>query len=237
MDWVHYTNSIHAMNGIIKNGLLINPLERKLIQIFSTSEHFSEREPQQFGLTSLRKDNFLGSMKHIKQFGHFGIVFKAEWVKKENFKKVWYLKEGSTKHKKLKTFFDEAEKELIHCIKKHGSNDSFPDMAYTNKVIAGLLGAKKYSHFLSIYELLEPAKNSWQNEFRYVQSEPIYNQGTTREFIKKISKPGWSNILMTKKFNHSDVSHFVTQRKFVKTLKSSLPLEYQDKPVKWKAYI
>ena len=237
MDWVHYTNSVDAINGIIQNGLLVNPLERKLIHLFSNSPHFDEREPQQFGLTSLRKDSFIGSRKHIKQFGNLGIVFNNEWVEKEEFQKVWYLKENTRRHKKLKAFFDDAEKELIQCINKRPPNDSFPYMGYTNKEIAGLLGARKYCHFLSIYEYLEPAENQWQKEYRSVQKEPLYTSGSTGELVNSISKPGWNNMLMTKKFQPQDVSHFVTQRKFVKQLKESLPIEYKNKEVKWKIFI
>ena len=46
MDWVHYTNSVDAISGIIENGLLVNPLERKLIHLFSDSPHFDEGESQ-----------------------------------------------------------------------------------------------------------------------------------------------------------------------------------------------
>tara|TARA_B110001452_G_scaffold194689_1_gene164702 strand:+ start:185 stop:898 length:714 start_codon:yes stop_codon:yes gene_type:complete len=236
MDWVHYTNSVDAISGIIENGLLVNPLERKLIHLFSDSPHFDEREPQQFGLTSLRKDGFFGSRKHIKLFGNLGIVFNNDWVEKEEFQKVWYLKENSERHRKLKAFFGEAEKELIQCINKRPPNDSFPYMGYTNKSVASLLGAGKYCHFLSIYEYLEPAKNRWQKEYRSVQKEPLYNSGTTGGLVNSISKPGWNNMLMTKKFQPQDVSHFVTERKFVRKLKDSLPKEYQNKEVKWKIF-
>jgi RNA:NAD 2'-phosphotransferase (TPT1/KptA family) len=45
MKLVHYTNSTDAINGILKNGLLMNPLERKLIHLFSNSSLFQTREP------------------------------------------------------------------------------------------------------------------------------------------------------------------------------------------------
>jgi len=159
-----------------------------------------------------------------------------DWVEKEEFQKVLYLKENTRRHKKLKAFFDDAERELVQCINKRPPNDSFPYMAYTNKAVAGLLGAGKYCHFLSIYEYLEPAENRWQKEYRSVQKEPLYKTGSTGDLVKSISKPGWNNVLMTKKFQPQDVSHFVTQRKFVKQLKESLPIEYKDKEVEWKIF-
>jgi len=236
MDWVHYTNSTEAINGIIKNGLLINPLKRNLMHLFSNSEHFKDREPQQFGLTSLRKEGIIGSRRHIKHFGNLGIVFNSEWVINEGFKKVWYIKENTRRYKRLKAFFDIAEEELRHCINQRSPNDAFLNMAYTNKAVAGVLGAEKYYRFLSAYEYIEPAGNRWQNEYRFVQKDPFYTEENTTELIQSISSSGWCNDLMTKKFVPSDVSHFVTQRRYVDVFRNSLPEEYKDKEVKWKIY-
>ena len=236
MEYVHYTQSVSSVEGILANGLLINPLERKLIRLFSDSEYFADREPQQFGMVSLRKEGALGSRRHIKTFGKFGIVFEESWVKRKEFYPVMYLKEGSKAHRELKEFFDDAVAELKECIDRRPTNDAFPFMAYTNKNVAGLLGAKKHVRFLEVYEHLEPHVNRWQREYRAVQRDPLYTTGTTRELVESIRRPGWNKMLMTLKFNPDDVSHFVTTFSLKVSLAMQIPEAYRTKLVKWKIF-
>lgn len=236
MAFVHYTDSITAIQGILKNGLLLNPLKRNVIQLFSDSQHLSAREPQQFGMSSLRYEGFFGNRRHICCFGNYGVVFRKEWVFERQFKQVMYIKENSRFHRELKEFFDDAEKELTERIKQSPPNDAFPYMAYTNKNIASLLGASKYSRFLEIYEIMEPHKNRWQREWRAVQHIPLYNVGSTSEFVKSLSDGGWNNLIMTVKFMPEDVSHFVTTFSNRKHFRDSLPEDYKNKEVCWKIY-
>jgi len=237
MDFVHYTDSIVAIQGILKNGLLLNPLKRNVIQLFSNSQHLGAREPQQFGMSSLRCEGPLGLRRHICSFGKFGIVFRKEWICEREFRQVIYIKENSAFHRELKKFFDDAERELIERISQSPPNDAFPYMAYTNGNVASLLGASKYNEFLKIYEVLEPHKNKWQREWRAVQNIPLYNVGTTGEFVESLSTGGWNNIIMTIKVKAEDVSHFVTSFSNRKELREGLPKEYSNKEVRWKIYI
>ena len=106
MNFVHYTKEIEAVSGILENGLLLNPLPRKVMHLFSSSIKFKSREPQQFGLASLRGESILGSIRHLKRFGEFGIVFDPSWVRSKDFRKVIYIKEGTKTHYDLKKLFD-----------------------------------------------------------------------------------------------------------------------------------
>ena len=237
MDYVHYTNSTSSLNGILENGLLINPLKRNLIHLFSNSKHFKEREPQEFGMVSLRIENHEGSIKHINQFGAYGISFKDSWVISKQFKPVIYLRESSRQHIELLNIYKDAEEELIRCIEKRPKDDEFPNMAYTNKNVAGVIGAIKYVNFLNIYEMLEPHANGWQNEIRSIQKDPLYIDGNTEELVNNISQPGWCNMLMTLKFDINDVSHFITTDDLLNNIKSSLPNKYHDKNILCKKFV
>jgi len=184
----------------------------------------------------LRLEGILGDKRHKRAFGDFGIVFKGEWVYEKQFRPVVYVKEGSKLHMHLKLLFADAEKELIDIIKQRPPDDAFPYMSYTNRNVASQFGASKYCKFLSIYEMLEPGQNSWQREWRAVQKMPLYNEGSTQDFIKSISVPSWDNIVMTLKFKPENVSHFVAKLSNRIKLKACLPEEYKDKDVCWKMY-
>ena len=133
--------------------------------------------------------------------------------------------------------YRDAEEELKQCIDERPKGDGFPNKAYTNKNVAGILGAIKYVNFLNIYELLEPYKNGWQNEIRSIQKNPMYTDCSTVELIDNISKPGWFNTIMTLKFEDKDVSHFITTSELRTTLKKSLPDKYQGKQIICKNFV
>ena len=236
MNFVHYTKEIEAVSGIIENGLLLNPLPRKVMHLFSSSIKFESREPQQFGLASLRGESILGSRRHSKRFGEFGIVFDPSWVSSKHFRKVIYIKEGTKIHYDLKKLFDIAEAELITKLSKRSPDNVYFNMAWTNRNMALMHGASKYGEFLSLYEILEPHENKWQKEWRAVQSEPFYADGSTQDHVKNISRPGWNNIIMTMKFEPKDVLHFVTKPGNVTLLRKALPKEYGDKQVRCKFF-
>lgn len=236
MDFVHYTKKIEAILGILEHGLLLNPLPRKVMHLFSNSIKFENRDPQQFGLASLRREWIFGSRRHAKEFGKFGIVFDPSWVSNRKFRKVIYIKEDTKLHYDLKKLFEVAESELITKLSKRSPDNIYSNMAWTNKNMALMHGARKYGDFLSLYEILEPHGNKWQNEWRAVQNEPFYTDGSTEDHVKSISRPGWNNIIMTLKFEPKDVLHFVTKLGNVSLLKNALPKDYKDKEVRWKIF-
>lgn len=118
MDFVHYANEIWKVLGILENGLLLNPLPRKVMHLFSRSIRFESREPQQFGLASLRREWIFGSRRHAKKFGDFGIVFDPNWVRSKQFRKAIYIKENTKLHYDLKKLFKLAESELVAKLSK-----------------------------------------------------------------------------------------------------------------------
>lgn len=109
-------------------------------------------------------------------------------------------------------------------------------MAWTNRNMALMHGACKYGEFLSLYEILEPHENKWENEWRASQNSPFYTEGSTQDHVKDISEPGWKNMIMAMKFEPKDVSHFVSRPGKVRLLREALPGEYKNKEVRWKIF-
>ena len=70
-----------------------------------------------------------------------------------------------------------------------------------------------------------------------VQNIPLYNVGSTGEFVKSLSDGGWNNLIMTVKFKPEHVSHFVTTFSNRNQLKDGLPEDYKNKKVYWTIYI
>jgi hypothetical protein len=209
MNITHFTKDISTIEKILINGFAWVPNKRNLIQSFISDHDFSAREPQEFGMISFTEIEAEYAVKHRDVFGHIGIVMAEEWVEQVKLQKVIYIDERGPVHEALSELFKIGYQDLKERIRNRDNSTS--DMPYTNKAMASIYRAKAWYNLLQLYEYLEPICNSYQQEWRLVQKEPLYGyKNTKEEIIKNISPPeGWANILNVLKFNPKDVKGFV----------------------------
>ena len=209
MNITHFTKDVSTIEKILINGFAWVPNKRNLIQSFISDHDFSAREPQEFGMISFTEIEAEHAVKHRDVFGHIGIVMAEEWVERVKLQKVIYIDETGPVHEALSELFKIGYQDLKERIRNRGNSTS--DMPYTNKAMATIYRAKAWYNLLQLYEYLEPICNSYQQEWRLVQKEPLYGyKNTKEEIIKNISPPkGWANILNVLKFSSKDVKGFV----------------------------
>lgn len=170
---VHYTRDPETVASILENGFLLVPNKRGLIQRLLNTREFTSREPQQFGMvsfTELRIDQAAG---HRESFGGFGIAVAWDWVLRNNAQRVIYLGEGSV----TDTFawlFQFARQEL-----ERKSPEPVLEFTMANRAVAGMY-SQLYGHLLTLYEFMEPERNSSQVEWRVVNKLPAYIDLTDR---------------------------------------------------------
>ena len=202
MSFVHYTKDLNALKSIMQNGLLINACERELMHLFSKEAKVVAADPQKFGMTCLRNEGLIASRKHCAEYGHYGLVFKKEWVISNHFLPVTYIGESSRITKELKAIFDQGFKEF----KYRFPNGSVEELLAINKPLAGIYGFDNYACFLSEYEYLECQTNSWQKEWRRVAPDPDYSKAGAQTRIDAIqSRDNWGQYLWRLEFSSTDL--------------------------------
>ncbi len=231
MQLTHYTPEVHTVGKILVNGFAYVPNKRGLIVEFLSSHDFSEREPQAFGMvsfTELPPDRAQGPRE---TFGNYGIVVSGEWASSHHMQKVLYVAREGPIFEALCWLFQHAYVDLKERIKF--PEDAAWQMAYTNKVMAGIAGGLLYANLLQLYEYLEPIEHSYQQEWRVVHPYPVYGYGKTKqEIIGNVSPPkGWAKHLHTLSVQPSDVLGFVCPVDEEEILRGCVPSEYRDKPV------
>lgn len=224
----HYTNNADTITKILKNGLAWVPNKRNLISSFISQHDFKEKEPQEFGMISFTDLPISHVKKHREKFGGYGIVMNQKWVKENELQKVIYIDTNGPLHDALSVLFNIGYIDLQARI-KHPDDEAW-NMAYTNKNMASVAGAHLWVNLLRLYEYLEPISNSYQQEWRIVQRDPLYGyKETKKEIIDNISPPvGWANVLNVLKINPEDVSGFICPKNDEKSLREKLPQIYNE---------
>lgn len=206
MSFVHYTKDRNALKSILQNGLLINSCPRKLMHLFSKEAKVVAADPQKFGMTCLRNEGLIASRKHCSVYGHYGLVFKKEWVFDNDFLPVTYVCKSSKKAKELEAIFNMGFKEFKHQF----PNGTVEEFLAINKPMAEIYGFENYARFLSEYEYLECEKNSWENEWRRVAPDPDYSKAGVQTRINAIqSRNNWGQYLWRLEFSSSDLEGIV----------------------------
>jgi hypothetical protein len=174
--YIHCTDSLDKVIGILKHGLIVRPCPRKVVlDALTDRNEFQNREPQYFGMACLHGFKVLPNSKYWKKYGPYGIELHPSFVENAGFRRVIYLDKDSRQFSRIKSDFDDALRQLDQKVYAKHPNDSFRHMAYTNKRVAALLGARKWADFLTEFEYMEPRHNRFEMEWRYARPEPYYD--------------------------------------------------------------
>ena len=231
MKLTHYTSSIETIVKIINNGFAWVPNKRELIKHLIPFHDFSDREPQQFGMISFTELPPEYSAKVRNDFGNYGIMVSNEWALSQNIQKVLYVDNQGPVFECLQKLFQYGYGELI--CKSLLREDMVSSMIFTNKVRSSITRAYLYSNLLHLYEYMEPLKNSYHQEWRITNPNPLYGfKENKQEIIENVSPPkGWAKIVNLLQVEPDDVMSFVCPETETHLLKNTLPDIYKDKPI------
>lgn len=229
MKLTHYTSSIETIIKILNNGFAWVPNKRGLIQYLIPFHDFSTGEPQQFGMISFTELSPECSVNVRNDFGDYGIIVSNEWAVSQKIQKVLYIDNKGPLFESLQNLFQYGYGDLI--CKSLIREDMVSPRFFTNKAISDIQRAYLYSKLLQIYEYMEPLENSYQQEWRIANPDPLYGfKETKQEVIKNISPPkGWAKVVNLLKAEHRDIMSFVCPESEINLLKSTLPKIYKNK--------
>ncbi len=231
--FVHYTKNTNTLSKIMSSGLFINQCERKLMHLFTNNPELIKRDPQFFGMTCVRHEDESGSKKHCDEFGYFGIILSDEWIKRHSFKPVIYIDFFNSRQ--FRKAFELALTEWRKV--KEDSEDGFFREALFNKHMARAVGAHQLSDWLAGYEYMEKKAHKYQNEWRYVQPSPLYNNRTTNELLDAIQRPSWASMLRCLKIKNDDIVGFTTSKEYETEFTDWLVEHNIEKPLMIKEYL
>jgi hypothetical protein len=222
---VHYTRDAATVSSILENGFLLVPNGRGLIQKLLNTTEFSAREPQQFGMVSFTELQTAEASRHREQFGEFGIAVTWEWALRHNAQRVIYLGDGSVMSA-FAWLFQFARQELLR-----KSPEPVVEFTMSNRAVAGMY-SQLYGHLLTLYEFMEPERNSSQVEWRIVNSLPAYMDLTDRTaLIRKLIEQARAWKLGTVSISPKDVTMLIAPSKQIKGLRSTIPAEFRHIPI------
>lgn len=229
MSITHFTSEISTVEKILKNGFAWVPNKRNLIQTFIKEHDFLEREPQEFGMISFTEQEPAHAKNHREVFGQYGIVMADRWVSENKLQKVIYVDEQGPIHEALTELFKIGYYDLKEKI-PHPEDGVF-NMSYTNKAMSSIVpGATCWYNLLQLYEYMEPMCNSYQQEWRLVNKDPLYGfKDTKKEIIENVSPPvGWASVVHVYPFEPIDVAGFACPIGEEEKLYDVLPNEYKS---------
>lgn len=222
---VHYTRDPETVASILDNGFLLVPNRRGLIQRLLNTGEFTNREPQQFGMVSFTELRIDEAASHRESFGEFGVVVTWDWALRNNAQRVIYLGDGSV----TDTFawlFQFARQEL-----ERKSPEPVLEFTLSNRVVAGMY-SQLYGHLLTLYEFMEPERNSSQVEWRIVNQLPAYVDLTDRAaMIQNLVQQAKSWKLGTVRVAPEDVTMLIAPPKDIDRLRTTIPAEFRGIPI------
>ena len=230
IQFTHYTG-IETIEKILRNGFAYVPNKRSLITEFLPLHDFTKREPQQFGMVSFTELSPSQAEDHRKDFGNYGIVVSDKWAVSHKIQKVLYIDNTGPIYDCLRNLFQVAYNELKQ--KSLAREGEVTEMAYTNKVRAGIAGGYLYSNLLQLYEYMEPIKHLYQQEWRIVHPKPYYGYGETKaDIIRNVSPPkGWAQFLNVLPVKPDDIIGFICPENEQDIFKKTIPPEFIRKPI------
>jgi hypothetical protein len=225
---VHYTASAQVIDSILRYGFLLVPNKRHLINALLGEELFSEREPQEFGMVSFTQLPLEQTAAHKEKFGPFGIVVSWEWALSNDAQRVIYLDESGPVAQTFAWLFRLAKQEL-----DRATNGDPGEMMLTNKALAFTAASTMYARLLTLYEYMEPERNSAQVEWRVANKVPQYHHGTPRaELVDELLRTAklWKNFGSVR-VEPNDICALICPRAKKKELTKLIPVEFGDVPV------
>jgi hypothetical protein len=224
----HYTSSAEVVASILAHGFLLVPSKRYLINAFLGEDLFDDREPQEFGMVSFTQMRIDDAAAHRGKFGAFGIVMSWDWALQNDAQRVMYVDAEGLIAPELAWLFRFARQEF-----ERASGGSADARALDNKAAASFAKSTLWSRLLTLYEYMEPERNSSQVEWRIVNRLPQYHSGTTRaEVVSEIL----SAVKIWKNFGSvpitpNDVHAFICPRGEAPKLRALLPPQFSGIPI------
>lgn len=221
---LHYTKSPEIVASVLKNGFMVVPNRRHLINQLLGTNGFQRREPQQFGMvsfTELRRDD---AAEHQETFGDYGIAIRWEWAQRHNAQRVIYMGDGPVMYA-FAWLFRYARQEL-----ERACPEKVTEGHLVNRAIAALYD-QVFAKLLTLYEYMEPERNSSQVEWRIVNPLPYYHDMSDSNRLVKELLAYASKGINTLKLGASDIDFLVCPRRQVKRLRAVLPDSFQDVPI------
>lgn len=222
---VHYTRDPTTVSSILDNGFLLVPNGRGLIQKLLNTKQFAKREPQQFGMVSFTELQTAEAFHHRESFGDYGIAVSWEWALRQNAQRVIYLGDGTVMNA-FAWLFQLAKQEL-----QRKSPEPVAEFTLANRAAAGLY-SQMYAHLLTLYEFMEPERNSSQVEWRIVNSLPHYMDLTDRAaMIEKLVRQAVTWKIGTIRVDPEDVTMLIAPRSKIRDLRSVIPSAFRGIPI------
>lgn len=221
---LHYTKSPEIVASILKNGFMLFPNRRHLINQLLGTNGFQKREPQQFGMVSFTELQRDDAVEHRESFGDCGIAVRWEWARRYNAQRVIYMGDGPVMHA-FAWLFRYGRQEL-----ERACPEKVSESHLVNREIAALYD-QVFAKLLTLYEYMEPERTSSQVEWRIVNPLPHYHDLSDRDRLMKEMLSYTSKGIDTLKLGSSDVDFLVCPRHQVKQLRDVLPNGFQDVPI------
>ena len=227
----HYCRSIDAVANILKEGFAWVANPRRLAHLLMPHHDFSTREPQQFGMVSFTEIQPSTAAEHSEQFGAYGIMMTEKWAKAQKVQRVIYIDDEGPVSDMWLALFMKAYEDVKLSIGE--SDDAFRQMAYENKVIAGLVGAEIWPYLLQLYEYMEPAIVAHEREWRIVNEMPLYSIPASKvEAIAAVSPAhNWAKHVNVLRTSPESVRALVCPASARHSLLSAIPPEFRNVPL------
>ena len=173
MKFVHLTDPLESLLGILRDGILIRARRRNVWKFFTKRREFKDYEPQQFGMSFYNSYRFRPNRKCLDRFGRYGVELTHDWLEKKDFRKVLYIKENGILHWAFQQKFDAELSELDKIMSNASEDDSFPLMSCTNYNVAAWYGASKWCEFIDGTSIWNQANTSTNSEWKYARKEAL----------------------------------------------------------------
>lgn len=220
----HYTRRLETVSKILRNGFLMAPNRRELMEVLLPGASFGEREPQQFGMISFTELDLGASTRHSENFGKFGICVTADWARRNGAHRVLYVDKHGPVTESFRWLFELGHQELQI---KH---PDYTDRILENDALSALY-AQIYSRLTAIYEFMEPAANAHQMEWRIVNPVRQYHDLSNRaRLLESLLKDADSGI-GTVRVEPDDVAALIIPKKAIRPLQASLPESFRRVPI------
>jgi hypothetical protein len=222
---VHYTDTVKKVVSILENGVLLVPNKRLLISRFLDPELFKDREPQEFGMACFTEVGLADLRKHREDFGGFGIGVTWDWALSNGAQRVIYISDDGPVFETFGWLFKLGKQEFD----QRSTDRAGMDMALKNKAMASVGRAFLYARLLSLYEYMEPEKNSSQVEWRIVNKIPLYQDGANQEeIVAKLLEMVRTWKIGAVPLNPGDVMMILCPQDRAAELREALPARFKD---------
>jgi len=222
---VHYTKSPEVVASILENGFLLVPNRRELIERFLGSEDFKGREPQEFGMVSFTELQKERARHHREIFGDFGVVVTWEWAVHHRAQRVLYVGDGPV-FRAFKWLFEFGKQEIL----RHDPEAS-KGMSLTNRAVA-MMYNQMYGHLLTIYEYMQPERDSSQVEWRIANPIPHYhNRYSDRDLMMRELVRLAKSKMCTLQVEPGHVEMLLCPAGDARRLKAAIPAAFRGVPI------